>query len=202
MVERLRKAGAKNVTWLHTKDRHRANQDEAFLKPLTEARGVWLGGGRQWNLVDSYQNTKVHQLLHDVLARGGVIGGASAGASIQGDYMPRGNPLGNLEIMAEGYERGLGFVTGIAIDQHFAERDRFADMARLVHAHPQILGIGLDEGTAIIVQKSEARVLGKGSIAVFDARRRHVARRQGVLCACTKVSVSICKIDKWLRISR
>ena len=63
--------------------------------------------------------------MHDVLERGGVIGGSSAGASIQGDYMPRGDPLGNLNIIAEGYERGLGFITGVAINvdselEHFS----------------------------------------------------------------------------------
>lgn len=174
MLEGFRKAGAKNVTWIHTKDRDRANADDAILKPLSQAKGVWFGGGRQWNLVDSYQNTKVHKLLHDLLARGGVIGGSSAGASIQGDYMPRGNPLGNIDIMAEGYERGLGFLTGVAIDQHFAQRDRFNDMSMLVKTYPQLLGIGLDEGTALVVQKSEARVLGKGNVAVYDARRPRV----------------------------
>lgn len=53
-----------------------------------------------------------------LLARGGIVGGSSAGASIQGDYMPRGDPLGNTQMMAEGYERGLGFLTGVEIDAH------------------------------------------------------------------------------------
>jgi cyanophycinase len=75
-------------------------------------------------------------------------------------------------MMAEGYERGLGFLGGIAIDQHFTQRNRFADMTRLVQTYPQLLGLGLDEGTAIIVQKSEARVLGKGTVNVFDSRRQ------------------------------
>jgi cyanophycinase len=170
-IETLRKAGATNLKLLHTKDRERANSDDEFLAPLRTARGIWFGGGRQWNLVDSYQNTTAHKLMHDVLARGGVIGGSSAGASIQGDYMPRGNPLGNLDIMAEGYERGLGFLTGVAIDQHFSQRKRFADMTSLVQTYPQLLGIGIDEATAIIVQKSQAEVAGKGNVAFYDAHR-------------------------------
>ena len=51
--------------------------------------------------------------LQQVLARGGVIGGSSAGASIQADYMVRGDPLGNTNMMAAGYERGLGFLKGV-----------------------------------------------------------------------------------------
>lgn len=169
-VTAMKRFGAKNVAWIHTKDRRRAREDAEFLKPLESARGIWFGGGRQWNLVDSYQDTTAHQLMHAVLERGGVIGGSSAGASIQGDYMPRGDPLGNLVIMAEGYERGLGFLTGVAIDQHFAQRNRFADMSSLVRTYPQLLGIGIDEATAIIVRQELAEVVGQGKVAFYDAR--------------------------------
>lgn len=170
-VSVIEKAGAKQVHLLHTKDRRKANDDEQFLAPLKTARGIWFGGGRQWNLVDSYQNTTAHKLMHDVLSRGGVIGGSSAGASIQGDYMPRGDPLGNFNIIAEGYERGLGFLTGVAIDQHFAQRNRFADMTALVRTWPQLLGIGIDEGTALIVRRNVAEIVGKGRVSFYDARR-------------------------------
>ena len=158
----LRAAGAENATWIHTKDRARADGDEDFLAPLAEAGGVWFGGGRQWNFVDSYQDTRAHRLMQAVLDRGGAIGGSSAGASIQADYMARGNPLGNLDIMAEGYERGLGFLTGVAIDQHFTQRGRQPDMSSLVDTYPQLLGIGLDEGTALVVQGSVAEVVAAG----------------------------------------
>lgn len=167
----LRSAGAKSVTWIHTKDRRKSDEDASILAPLRTAGGIWFGGGRQWNLVDSYQDTTAHQLMHEVLARGGSIGGSSAGASIQGDYMPRGDPLGNLNIIAEGYERGLGLLTGVAIDQHFAQRNRFADMRSLVATYPQLLGVGLDEGTAIVVRGSEAEVVGAGEVHFFDAMR-------------------------------
>ncbi len=167
-VRSVRRAGANNVTWVHTKDRDKATSDDQFLAPLREARGVWFGGGRQWNLVDSYQHTTAHKLMHDVLARGGVIGGSSAGASIQADYMARGDPLGNLNIIAEGYEQGLGFITGVAIDQHFTQRGRLPDMTSLVDTHPQLLGIGLDERTAIVVQGSIAEVVGQGRAHFYD----------------------------------
>lgn len=171
-VEVLSKAGAKDVSLLHTKDRRKASSDDDFLTPLKRARGIWFGGGRQWNLVDSWQHTTAHKLMHDVLGRGGVIGGSSAGASIQGDYMPRGNPLGNRDIMSEGYEQGLGFLTGVAIDQHFAQRERFADMTSLIRTYPQLLGVGIDEGTALIVRQHEAEIVGRGNVAFYDARRQ------------------------------
>ncbi len=167
MLRVLRKAGAGQVDWLHTKDRSLAN-DPLFIESLATATGVWFGGGRQWNLVDSYQNTEAHRLMHSVLERGGVIGGSSAGASIQGDYMPRGDPMGNTQMMAEGYERGLGFLRGVAIDQHFSQRNRFPDMALLKKTFPQLLGIGIDEGTCLVVKQSRAEVIGPGQVAFFD----------------------------------
>ncbi len=167
MVRVFRKAGAGQVNWLHTKDRSLAN-DPAFVAKLATATGVWFGGGRQWNLVDSYENTEAHRLMHLILERDGVIGGSSAGASIQGDYMPRGDPMGNAQMTAEGYERGLGFLTGVAIDQHFTQRNRFPDMALLKRSFPQLLGIGIDEGTCLVVKENKAEIIGPGQVAFFD----------------------------------
>lgn len=157
-----------SATVFHTKDRNKADTDEEFLAPLKEATGIWFGGGRQWNFVDSYYGTKAHELMLNVLARGGVVGGSSAGASIQGEYLARANPVANFDIMAPGYERGLGFLQGVAIDQHFSQRGRQKDMTELANTYPQLLGIGLDEATAIIVQKSKAKVVGRGRVFFYD----------------------------------
>jgi cyanophycinase-like exopeptidase len=73
-------------------------------------------------------------------------------------------------MMAEGYERGLGFLSGVAIDQHFTARRRHGDMSRLMHRYPQLLGIGIDESTALVVQRSAARVIGRGSVFFYDYR--------------------------------
>ena len=117
---------------------------------------------------DSYYGTTAHQLMKKVLDRGGVIAGSSAGASIQARYMCRANPVANFDIMAPGYERGLGFIGGIAIDQHFSQRGRHKDMTQLVERYPQLLGIGIDEATAIIVTKSNAKIVGKGKVHFYD----------------------------------
>ncbi len=168
MVEAWKKMGVASATMLHTKDRIKANSDKEFLAPLNQATGIWFGGGRQWNMADSYYGTEAHRLMKDVLKRGGVIGGSSAGASIQGRYMCRANPVANFDIMAPGYERGLGFIGGVAIDQHFSQRRRQRDMTELANRYPQLLGIGLDEATAIIVQKSKADVVGRGKVFFYD----------------------------------
>ncbi|MEJ6644221.1 MAG: cyanophycinase [Akkermansiaceae bacterium] len=169
MVSSWEAIGVKSATFIHTKDRNKANRDEEFLAALKDATGVWFGGGRQWNFSDSYYGTKAHELMKDVLKRGGVIGGSSAGASIQARYLARATPIGNSQIMAPGYERGgLGFISGVAIDQHFTQRSRQKDMTQLVKRYPQMLGIGLDEATAIEVRKSIAKVVGNGRVFFYD----------------------------------
>ena len=165
----FKKAGAKHVVALPAVKLEEV-EDPKNLEVLKKADAVWFGGGRQWHFVDAYEGTKAYALFHDVLRRGGVIGGSSAGATIQGAYLCRGSPLNNTDMMCEGYERGFGFLPGVAIDQHFAQRKRFVDMTELIKAYPQVLGVGLDEATAIIVTGHEADVMGKGEAHFYDAK--------------------------------
>ena len=140
------------------------------LAVLADATGIWFGGGRQWRLCDAFEGTDAIAAFHAVLARGGVIGGSSAGATIQGEFLVRGNPLGNTDEWCEGYDRGFKFLPGCAIDQHFVARNRTADLQQLITSLPQLIGLGIDEGTAIVVQGSEFEVLGDSKVAVFDYR--------------------------------
>ena len=163
------RAGANNVRSLRARTKVEVESPE-FAAAIENAKAVWFSGGRQWRFVDAYMGTKAEELFRGVLARGGVIGGSSAGASIQSQYLPRGSPLGNMDMMAEGYERGLGFLPGVAVDQHFTQRKRHGDMTALMRRYPQILGIGLDEGTAIVVQGSMAQIIGRGGVHFYDYR--------------------------------
>lgn len=161
--------GARNVVVLPQATKSEVEGD--FVRQtLADAGGVWFGGGRQWRFMDAYEGTTVEPLLHDVLKRGGVIGGSSAGASIQAEYMVRGNPLGNTDMMAAGYERGLGFMPGVAIDQHFTQRRRHADLHAVINRFPQLLGVGLDETTAIVVRGQTAEVIGRHDAYFIDHR--------------------------------
>ena len=174
----LKKAGATDVTVLHTRDRKRADDPE-FSKALLTAKAVWFGGGRHWRFVDSYAGTLTETRLRGVLERGGVIGGTSAGASIQSEYMPRGHPLGNAVVSAEGYERGFGYLPGCAVDQHFFARKREDDLRGLVKRYPQLLGVGIDEGTAIVVRGSTAEVVGDSKVGFFDGVKPMVEVQAG-----------------------
>ncbi len=170
----IRDAGATNLTLLHTRDRKEANS-EKFVQPLLTARGVWIGGGRQWRLVDSYLNTRTETELKKVLARGGVIGGTSAGCSIQASYLVRGARSGNTVMMAPGYEEGFGFLRNTALDQHLNTRHRENDMLAVIKRHPDLLGIGLDEDTAIIVHGDKFEVMGASKVTIYDPKFKPAA---------------------------
>ncbi len=163
---RLRSLGAKNVTVMHTLDRSVANS-ETFVAPLKEAKGVWFGGGRQWNLVDAYAGTRVEELLWEVLKRDGVIGGSSAGATIQGSYLARGDTKNN-QIMVGDHEEGFGYLKNVAIDQHHLARNRHFDMFNILKAYPHLLGLGIDENTAALVRGDVMEVIGDSYVAVYD----------------------------------
>lgn len=164
--------GVKQVTMLHTHDPKVAGT-EAFVAHLREATGVWFNGGRQWNIVDSYANTLTYKEFHNVLARGGVIGGSSAGATIQGDYLVRGAIAGPQIMMTPEpeHERGFNFLRRTAIDQHVNARNRWDDLIPVIQKYPELLGIGLSEGTAIIVTGDTFEVMGKWKVAIHDNTR-------------------------------
>jgi cyanophycinase len=161
--------GATHITLLHTTDRKVADS-EAFVAPLTTARAVYFPGGRQWHLVDSYLHTRTQREVEKVLERGGVVGGSSAGASIVADYLVRGAHEGNRVMMAPGYEEGFGLIKGVAIDQHMLTRNRQDDLEAVVAKHPELLGISIDESTAIVVTGQQFEVIGASKIAVHDGR--------------------------------
>ena len=161
--------GFRNVTVLHTRDRDEANEPD-FYKPLDEAAGVWFSGGRQWRHADSYLGTNTHKAFFRLLDRGGVIAGSSAGATIQGSYLARGDTKVNTIMMGD-HEEGLGFMANVAIDQHLLARNRQFDLFEILDNRPELLGIGLDENTGIIVRGDKFSVMGESYVVVYDGTR-------------------------------
>jgi cyanophycinase len=154
-------------TVVHTRDRRVANSD-AFVAPLVHATAVWIDGGRQWRLAEAYGETRTEQALWGLLNRGGLIAGSSAGATIQGSFLIRGSPAGNRIMIDPSHVRGFGFLRNVAIDQHVVARQREADLAKVVALHPDLLGIGIDEGTAIVVSGNQFTVIGPSVVAITD----------------------------------
>jgi len=170
--------GVQEVAVLDTKDHAKADSDE-FVAPLKQATFVFIDGGRQWRLADAYLGTRVERELRNVLKRGGVIAGSSAGASILASYLVRGDPAGAEIMMAKGHERGFGFLPNSAIDQHVSERHRERDLEAVVAAHPKLLGIGIDPNTIIVVQRDQFEVIGTGKVTITQAGRQQYAISAG-----------------------
>jgi cyanophycinase len=169
-----RRMGLTNVHMLHTHDPAVADTDE-FAAVLRDADAVWFNGGRQWNIVDSYAGTKTYDAFHAVLARGGVIAGSSAGATIQGEYLVRGATAGPQIMMTDepNHQEGFKFLRRSAIDQHIDTRNRWDDLTQVMQRFPEFIGIGISEGTAIIVRGDQFEVMGKWKVAVHDPTRAH-----------------------------
>jgi cyanophycinase len=174
VVAAWKRRGLNNVVMLHTSDPKVADT-EAFVKPLLDADAVWIDGGRQWNMVDSYANTRTVTALRGVLARGGVVAGTSAGATILGEYLVRGDTSGPDVVMTKepNHQLGFGFLKRTAIDQHINARNRWDDLIPVIRAFPQYLGLGLSEDTAIVVRGDRFEVIGRWKVTVHDSTRAY-----------------------------
>ncbi len=145
---------------LHTTQREVANDPE-FCSALENATGVWFMGGSQTRLAEVYLNTRFLRLVKAVLERDGAVGGESAGAAIMSKVM-----------ICNGFEapqtgRGFGLLPGTLIDQHFLTRHRDGRMRRVLHSQQGLVGLGIDEETAIIVHNGEFTVTGNSKVVVY-----------------------------------
>ena len=166
MSQLLRQLGAKQVEVLHTNDRELANSPD-FIQPLVTAKGVFFEGGRQWRVVDAYQGTRTEEMFWQVLEGGGVIGGSSAGATIQGSFLARGDTRHN-QIMVGDHQQGFGFLKNVTVDQHTLARNRHYDMFQILQERPELLGLSIDEMTGIVVIGDQFQIVGESYVLVYD----------------------------------
>ena len=163
--------GCRHVSILHARNPAVADTDQPILKMLDEANGIWIDGGRTYRVMEAYENTQVQKKIHALLQRGGVFGGSSAGCQVASEFLVRGNPKTANQLEYPPYNRGLGLLTGVILDAHFRQRHREADFASLILRHPELLGIGVDENTAILVKGEIATVVGQNGVTFFDATK-------------------------------
>lgn len=147
----------KSLVVLHARDRFQAN-DPDFLRPLSQATGVWISGGVQSRLAERYLGTRVESELLGIISRNGIVAGTSAGAAIMTRVM-----------IADGLRHpvlapGLDLLPNAIVDQHFRQRYRMTRLATAIEISPNRFGIGIDEGTGLLVHGDTARVLGAGQV--------------------------------------
>ena len=187
----FRKLGAAEVVSVRPESRDDAHAPD-FVDQLAEVTGIFMTGGNQLKLSGVICGTPFGDAIHAARARGTVIAGTSAGASIQSSHMVAfgvggATPKQRMTQVAA----GLGLLESSVIDQHFDQRNRYGRLLMIVSQSPQLLGMGVDEDTAAIVSAEDGqemlRVIGKGAVTIFDPARlvsnAHEARRSAPILA-------------------
>ncbi|NJR66661.1 MAG: cyanophycinase [Leptolyngbyaceae cyanobacterium CRU_2_3] len=167
-IEVFRSLGAADVQVVDTRDQKDANRFDA-VRAIGAATGIFFTGGSQARIVESIKGTLLEDVINKRYLEGIVVAGTSAGAAIMTEMMiVRGasdtSPRGDTVTLGP----GMGFVRGMVIDQHFAQRGRLGRLIAALLLDPAVIGVGIDENTAIIVEGEEFRVLGEGSVTVVD----------------------------------
>ena len=161
--------GVTDLVELYIEDRAETH-DADKLALLDDAAGVFFSGGDQLRISSQIGDTPIEARIREIWRAGGVLAGTSAGASVMSDtMMVRGasaetHRIGDLQMAP-----GLGLVRDAIIDQHFAERGRIGRLLGAVAQSPRVLGVGIDEDTAIVLEGDDFKVIGSGAVYVVDA---------------------------------
>ena len=164
--DRFSKIGFSNIQVVHTRDRAKVDLPEN-IKKIQNASAIYFTGGDQSRIADVFFGTKIHDELKNLLQRGGVIMGSSAGATIMGTLLIGGDARAfpNINIP---YPPALDLLPLSVIDQHVLKRNRQFDLIPVLESYPHLLGIAMDEQTAIIVKDRKFRVWGPSYVLVYD----------------------------------
>lgn len=161
--------GVTDLVELYVQDRAETREADK-LALLDGAAGVFFSGGDQLRISSQIGDTPIEARIRQIWRDGGVLAGTSAGASVMSDtMMVRGASAETHRIGDLRMAPGLGLVRDVIIDQHFAERGRIGRLLGAVAQSPRVLGVGIDEDTAIIVEGDAFRVIGSGAVYVVDA---------------------------------
>jgi cyanophycinase len=156
---------------LYVEDRNEAG-DRDKLRVLDDAAGIFFSGGDQLRITSQIGDSGIEAKVRALFERGGLVAGTSAGASVMSDTMlVRGSSAVTHRIGDLHMAPGLGLIRDVIIDQHFAERGRFGRLIGAVAHNPRILGIGIDEDTAAVVEGDGFEVIGSGAVYVVDGAR-------------------------------
>jgi len=165
VFERL---GAEDVRVVDTQTPEDANNRD-YLEAIEQATGIFFTGGDQARIISCLKDTKLDAAMHKRYSEGIIIGGTSAGAAMMPDMMIiEGDSETNPRVDVVAMGPGMGFLPGVVIDQHFAQRGRLGRLVSALLLQPAVLGFGIDENTAILVSGDEFEVIGESAVTVID----------------------------------
>jgi cyanophycinase len=162
--------------------------DDSVVRKLSTATGIWFSGGDQSLLTAALGGSAALRAIHARYQAGAVVGGTSAGAAVMSDSMITGNqfwPGMTAAVDSPSFSRitrrsieivpGLGFVHNAIVDQHFIRRQRENRLFSVVLERPSLIGVGIDEGTALkVTPDGKWRVMGRSSVMILDARHSRI----------------------------
>ncbi len=163
-VEAFRKAGAAHVAAIPT------NDAKSALAAVHAADLIWMPGGEQTRLMAELNRLGVVAAIRERYTKGAVIGGTSAGAAVMSNVMITGTGDAKDGKVAPPLGEGLGLWPGVIVDQHFVKRGREPRLRAAIQAHPELLGVGIDESTYVLVRENGFEVGGESTVLVLDAR--------------------------------
>jgi len=168
----FRGLGIRHVHHLRIESREEASHD-AKVAVLRDADAVFFTGGDQLRITSQLGDTPIFSRIHEIYAAGGVIAGTSAGASVMTETMLVSGTGSESQRIDSSLKLGPGFglLPGVIVDQHFAERGRISRLLSAVAQNPRILGIGIDEDSAILVQRGRFQVVGTNAVYVVDGSK-------------------------------
>jgi cyanophycinase len=188
----FKRLGAASVEVVHTEHRDDSECKKA-IRQIEATTGIFFTGGDQSRIVDFIKGSPLGDAIHKQHAAGAVIGGTSAGAAMMPDEMIMGGAsVSHPSVDAVRMGPGMGFLPGIVIDQHFAQRGRLGRLLAALVLQPAVLGIGIDEDTAIIVNGNEFEVVGSGAITVVDESSATHNNLDGLL---KDEAIAICGVE-------
>lgn len=202
-VDELVGLGAEAEVVIWSREEAMADSSARRLEGIT---GVWFTGGDQVRLTAILPGTPALRAIQAVYTRGGVIGGTSAGAAIMSDSMITGNQFRPDSAGAGYYDDdyptigrhaievvpGLGFLHGAIVDQHFIRRERHNRLLSVVLERPTLIGVGIDEGTALEVgPDGRWTVRGASSVMVYDARRAKITPAGAPLLGAAEIRLQV-----------
>ena len=167
-TEIFKRLGAKEVKTADVSERKDAGLKKS-IEAVRQATGIFFTGGDQIHITSLLGGTELQKTIHECYEKGTVVAGTSAGAAMMSNSMIL-NGAGEESPKLRGVEIGPGMdlIVGAMIDTHFSQRGRHGRLISAVAHYPQDLGFGIDENTAMIVNKNQFEVIGEGAVTVID----------------------------------
>ncbi len=168
------KLGVDNIYGLQFSKDEKLTQTK--LDSIRDAKLIYISGGDQNRFMEVVEGTDIEKAIHEAYQNGSLVGGTSAGAAVMSKLMITGNELKhpeysstfrNLETENIETKTGLGLITNVIIDQHFVKRSRYNRLLTAIIDFPELIGIGIDESTAILVKGNTIEIVGESQVVVL-----------------------------------